>query len=394
MLQHSNIANKLMREARSRLTSFDIRANLVCMKSKRIQKRARRSTDARDREKTKPTRRSARWVTSKLLVLSGQLRKGLLLERTLNSVTQAAEDLTNSDQASLRLLDDSGKRLLTSARSGPSVHRRGAAPFQVGEGFIGWVVVHRQNATVNNPIRDPRFVSRNDQVWTPSAVMAVPLITGKKCIGVLSTARRKARPYRQRDMEFLMLVAHLSEPYLEIARLKRLNESDPLTLLHNRRHLQHRLPQEIQKSHRKLDPLAVAMLDLDKFKKINDTYGHDVGDEVLTELANRLNWASRSTDVVARWGGEEFLVILPKTSLEQAYIIAERLRKAVSLKPFSTTAGPLALTISIGVAQLEEDDDDMSIQRRVDEALYKAKRAGRNRVFKARRRRGRKKIDS
>ena len=261
----------------------------------------------------------------------------------------------------------------------------------MGEGFIGWVVVHRKTATINNPKRDPRFVWRKDQIWTPSAVMAVPLITGKKCIGVLSTARRDSKPYTERDLELLTLAAHISEPYLEIARLKRLNESDPLTLLHNRRHLQHRLPREIQKAHRQGIPLTIAMLDLDWFKKINDTYGHDVGDEVLSELSNRLRWASRSTDVVARWGGEEFLVIFPKTSLEQGYIIAERLREAVSLKPFNTSAGPLALTISIGLTELEENDDDITFQRRVDKALYKAKRSGRNRVVKSRRRRRRKK---
>ncbi len=348
--------------------------------------RTRRSTDKHMVSSSMPSRRSAGWITERLLELSEQLKRGLLLEKTLNSVTKAAEDLTKSDQASLRLLDDSGKRLLTSARSGPSVHRRGAAPFQVGEGFIGWVVVHKKTATINNPRRDPRFVWRKDQLWTPSAVMAVPLMIGKKCIGVLSTARKNSRPYTVRDMDLLTLAAHLSEPYLEIARLTRLNESDPLTLLHNRRHLQHRLPAEIQKSHRKHIPLTVIMLDLDRFKRINDTHGHDVGDEVLIELAHRLRWVCRSTDVVARWGGEEFLIILSKTSLEHGYKTAERLRQAVSLKPFLTSAGPLVLTISLGVAQLEQGDDDLALQRRVDKALYKAKRSGRNRVVKARRR--------
>ncbi len=338
----------------------------------------RRQSDRGRRRKAPPERRTVGWVTQRCLQLADDLRSGGVLERTLQRVTRAAEELTRSDQATLRLLDDSGRRMLTSARSGPSVHRRGNTPFRMGEGFLGWVVVHRQPALINSPRRDPRFVNRPGQLWTPGGVMAVPLLTGQACIGVLSVARRVARRYRERDLDLLRLVTQLSAPYLEIARLKRLNDSDPLTLLHNRRHLQDRLPREIQKAQRAGNPLTVAMMDLDRFKRVNDTHGHDVGDEVLLELADRLRHVSRASDVIVRWGGEEFFCIFPATSLSQAAQVADRMRLAVCTEPFTTSAGPLALTISLGVTALAEGDDGQAIERRADRALYRAKNAGRN----------------
>ena len=182
------------------------------------------------------------------------------------------------------------------------------------------------------------------------------------------------------DQDLLQLVAQLSVPYLEIARLKRLNDSDPLTLLHNRRHLQDRLPQEVYRARRSDEHLAVAMLDLDHFKRVNDTHGHDVGDEVLVELAERFRRTCRTSDVIARWGGEEFFVIFPQTTLSQATQVAERLREAAAEETIITTAGDLLVTLSVGVAVLEPDDEPASLEKRADQAMYRAKRAGRDRV--------------
>ena len=352
-------------------------------------KRTRRAGDVAARWKV-PRRRSLAWSTSLLVELGGDLRRARQLEAILQAVTRSSVRLTRSIQGTLRLLDDSGSRLLTSARTGPSVHRRGASAFRLGEGFIGWVVVHRKPAYTNHPASDPRFVARDSQVWTPSAVMAVPLLSGRNCIGVLSVSRKVGKPYRKLDLDLLHLVADLSVPHLEIARLKRLNESDHLTLLHNRRHLQDRLPVEIQRSRRSGRPLVVAMIDIDHFKRVNDTHGHDVGDEVLYEVADRLRLVSRSSDVVSRWGGEEFLSIFPDTNMRQGRLVAERVRKAITETHFSTSAGPLSLTVSLGICRLTTGDDAHSLVHRADQALYSAKRQGRNRVVAAKTRRKKK----
>jgi len=327
-----------------------------------------------------PTRRTLAAATSRLLKLGDDLSRVGELEATLQAVTRVALRLTRSLQGSLRLLDDTGSRLLTSARSGPSVHRRMAAPFRPDEGFLGWVVTQRKSAYTNNPAKDSRFVIRGGQRWTPSAILAVPLLAGRQCIGVLSVSRNDKKPYRELDLDLLRLVARLSEPHLEIARLKRLNESDALTLLHNRRHLMHRLPAEIQRARRARRPLAVAMMDLDRFKLVNDTHGHDVGDEVLAAVADRMRRVSRGSDVVCRWGGEEFLAIFPETDLKSASRIAERIRESVGDAPISTAAGALVVTVSIGVATLARDDDEHTVVKRADKNLYAAKRGGRNRV--------------
>ncbi len=350
-----------------------------------LSSKRRRKDDEVSRWKI-PRRRSLSWSTSLLAGLGDELQRARQLEAILQAITRTSVRLTRSLQGTLRLLDESGKRLLTSARTGPSVHRRGATAFRLGEGFIGWVVVHRQPAFTNNTASDPRFVSRAGQVWTPSAVMAVPLVSGRDCIGVLSVSRKKPRPYRKLDLDLLQLVAYLSVPHLEIARLKRLNESDPLTLLHNRRHIQERLPVEIQRSRRSGKPLVAAMIDIDRFKRVNDNHGHDVGDEVLCEVADRLRQVSRSSDVVCRWGGEEFLCIFPETNMRQGRPVAERIRRSIADTPFLTSAGPLQLTISLGICRLSSGDDAHSLLRRADQALYSAKRQGRNRVVAAKNR--------
>jgi two-component system cell cycle response regulator len=125
------------------------------------------------------------------------------------------------------------------------------------------------------------------------------------------------------------------------------------------------------------------MIDVDYFKSINDTHGHDVGDRVLQELASRIRDGLRALDIPCRTGGEEFIVVLPETEKSVALRIGERLRKIISAKPFNAGAKPGALniTVSIGVAAFEHADDDMEgLLKRVDEALYRAKREGRNRV--------------
>jgi two-component system cell cycle response regulator len=207
---------------------------------------------------------------------------------------------------------------------------------------------------------------------------------------VLSVSRKTRKPYRKLDLDLLRLVAGLSVPHLEIARLKRLNESDPLTLLHNRRHLQDRLPREIQRSRRSGRPLVVAMIDIDRFKRVNDTHGHDAGDEVLCDVADRLRRVSRNSDVVSRWGGEEFLCIFPDTNMRQGRLVAERARKAVADTPFPTSVGPLDLTVSLGICRLAPGDDAHSLVHRADQALYAAKRQGRNRVMAAKSKRKKK----
>lgn len=152
--------------------------------------------------------------------------------------------------------------------------------------------------------------------------------------------------------------------------------TDPLTGLANRRHLDDEAERLLAQAARYHHPLSLVLVDVDWFKSVNDRFGHDVGDEVLIEVVERLRHTVRDADVLGRWGGEEFLVLAPHTDHTAAYGLAERCRRAIAAAP--TAAGDL--TASFGVATAGSDDDLRAVHRRADLALYAAKRQGRNRV--------------
>jgi diguanylate cyclase (GGDEF)-like protein len=154
--------------------------------------------------------------------------------------------------------------------------------------------------------------------------------------------------------------------------------TDELTKLYNRRYFNERLAEAMSAARRHDYPLSLIMIDLDHFKVVNDNYGHSAGDQVLKAFADLLRDMIRAEDVAARWGGEEFIIILPHTLCEAAAALAERIRDAFENISRSTT--PIALSASFGVVQLRIGEDEDSLIRRADDALYCAKHEGRNRV--------------
>lgn len=156
---------------------------------------------------------------------------------------------------------------------------------------------------------------------------------------------------------------------------------DPLTGLNNRRFLQSYLPMGIERSRDESKPLSLLVADIDHFKRINDGWGHDAGDAVLRQFATRVRDSIRGSDLACRYGGEEFIVLMPDTGSDDARAIAERLRKAVSDQPFTIGGETLSVTISVGSATLLPLDDEESLIKRADRGLYAAKHEGRNRVI-------------
>jgi diguanylate cyclase (GGDEF)-like protein len=163
--------------------------------------------------------------------------------------------------------------------------------------------------------------------------------------------------------------------------MQRMAERDALTGLANRRRLRAAGEHEYRRARRFGHPIAALMLDLDHFKQVNDRHGHGAGDDVLREVARRIRAIVREIDVPARYGGEEFAVLLPETGLDTAREVAERIRRAVAETPIATRQGPLAVTLSAGVAVLDSGGGDLgTLLGAADAALYQAKAAGRNRV--------------
>lgn len=213
-------------------------------------------------------------------------------------------------------------------------------PFQVFRGEL------------EQPCKDGRTV------WTEATVSGIYSEDGR-FIGMLGVTR------------------DISERKLMEEEIRRLSITDKLTQSFNRLKLDETLEQQFESSKGGGVPFAIIILDIDHFKLVNDTYGHQVGDRVLIELVEALHDNVRAGDVVGRWGGEEFLIILPETTLADAAVLAERLRQAVAGHAFSTAG---QVTISLGVSAFTTDSSPESIVSRADTALYQAKEKGRNRV--------------
>jgi diguanylate cyclase (GGDEF)-like protein len=170
---------------------------------------------------------------------------------------------------------------------------------------------------------------------------------------------------------------YVEERELMVQELRRLASTDGLTGIYNRSKIEQILTIEVLRARRYKHPLSVIIADIDHFKIVNDTYGHNVGDVVLTGIASMLKEHVREVDLVGRWGGEEFLVVCPETTVDGARKLAEKLRKKIEKHHFKDIG---IKTISMGVTQIEKDDWDEDMIKRADKNLYKAKRAGRNRV--------------
>jgi two-component system cell cycle response regulator len=189
------------------------------------------------------------------------------------------------------------------------------------------------------------------------------------------SARARTQIKRKRYTDFLRQNLDHS---LELA------VTDQLTGLHNRRYMETQLAALVKRASMGGEPVAALMIDIDHFKKINDSFGHDAGDEVLREFAVRLATNVRAVDLPCRYGGEEFTVIMPGTRLADAERIAERIRLHVAGSPFRVAGGKelLTVTISVGVASTVTDlDTPETLLKRADGAVYEAKHAGRNRVI-------------
>src|SRR5215471_15995775 len=159
--------------------------------------------------------------------------------------------------------------------------------------------------------------------------------------------------------------------------------TDALTGLHNRRYMESHLAALAEQAASRGKPLALMMLDIDYFKSINDTYGHDAGDDVLREFAVRVRKSIRGIDLACRYGGEEFVIVMPETDLHVSGMIAERLRRAIAGEPFAINKGSkrITVTISVGLSTLEQKGEPVAdVLKRADTALYRAKHDGRNRV--------------
>jgi diguanylate cyclase (GGDEF)-like protein len=218
--------------------------------------------------------------------------------------------------------------------------------------------------------------------------LCVPLKVGERILGVINAENAQLHAFTEADETIMLTLAGQLAMAIDRIRaeteLNRLASVDELTGLYNRRSFFTIAERELKRDQYSRRMTCLIMLDIDHFKQVNDTFGHQVGDRVLKELANCCRRNLRESDLIGRYGGEEFSILLPGTHREGARMVAERLRADVEKCSLNNACGCPQITISVGVAQSNGDSHDLSaLLNKADKAMYAAKHLGRNRVVVA-----------
>jgi diguanylate cyclase (GGDEF)-like protein len=312
------------------------------------------------------------------------------LNRILAVILDTAIGTTRATAGAILVTADDNRQELQ-LRASRNLDERGGDPrlrIRVGKGISGTVAKRGEalrGAVAELPVAPLKGEPRAEQI------ISVPLRTGSGVLGVLNLYDRSdGRPFDHSDLETIQSFAGQAAVAVDNVLLhqeaQRLSVTDGLTGLGNFRFFQQTIAREVDRAARFGRPLAVLMLDLDHFKQVNDKHGHQVGDEVLVEVAERIRAEVREVDVVARYGGEEFVVVLPETGHDGATQLGERIWQRVRATPITTAAGALPITVSLGAAIYPENGDSAAaLIRAADKALYAAKRGGRDRWMLARR---------
>ena len=307
------------------------------------------------------------------------------LAEMLQTVVDGAARSIPAHQVSLQTVSLRERRIIHFVRGGEGRTRIAAVDFEeLWDGLGGWVLRNKEPviASAEDGRKEGALARRRAEQSGLGSRMVVPVRFRGKLFGVMQAFKQAGQPeFDRRDLELLGAMANQAAMAIENARLfdevHRLANTDELTGLPNRRDLFDRGQREIDRARRDSKPISALMLDIDKFKSVNDTYGHSVGDEVLREIARRMLEAVRDVDIVGRYGGEEFAVGLPGSDQEVAFSVAERIRTAISSRPIDTESGPLQIQASLGVASALEDGDDVGrLLDRADTAMYVAKQSG------------------
>jgi diguanylate cyclase (GGDEF)-like protein len=310
------------------------------------------------------------------------------LDVLCKTIVENVASMFAADRVSLALFDAHGQTLRIRAAIGFPLSAVNDIKIAPGESVIGSVYTKRKSLTVTD-VRTVALTHSHRNRYRTSSFVVAPLIHAGRCIGVLSvTDKRDRDTFSKAERTALSSVGALAAAALagalaatEVKRLEHVASVDALTGLLNRGYLDRRLQQEVARSQRESAELAVLIADIDDFKTINDTRGHAVGDSVLKGVGDIIRSAVRVFDVCARYGGDEFAVLMPNTDRASALACAERIRARTSKYLADTAAeGAPPVTISIGVAVAQPLDNPMTLIERADQAMYEAKNGGKDRV--------------
>ncbi|HHT9146981.1 MAG TPA: diguanylate cyclase [Candidatus Wunengus sp. YC61] len=317
-----------------------------------------------------------------------EIHSHIEIEHLLQNLINISRRIINAEMGCLVLLDEQGKNIKYFKISAPSQLESYQIQGQpTGKGLLGAVIKKGQTIRLDNIKDDARSIGLPPNHPPLRTLLGVPLAinSGTVCGGIFLANKDNDECFTLEDEEILLTITYQASVAIENARryghVQQLAITDGLTDLSNHKEFQRRLDENIEGSKRYHYTISLLMIDIDHFKKFNDTYGHQVGDQVLKIIADVIKSQVRTVDVCARYGGEEFVVIVRDDDTSHPLILAERIRSAVYSYPIKHDGIRSQLSVSIGVVCFPKDADNAEgLIKRADEALYVAKETGRNKV--------------
>ncbi len=313
----------------------------------------------------------------------------LELDRVLQLVMNRIKNLIKAEGWSLILLSEDEEELIFKRAEGIKEDEIEETRMEAGSGLAGWAVENREAAVINNPYEDERFSPSIDYLagFKTRSLLCVPLISRNKILGVVEIINKKGdEGFSTAEKNILKTLVKPAAIAIDNAQLfeetKELSIKDEITDLYNSRYFSEKLTQEVERARRYDSRISLIFMDIDDFKVVNDSYGHMVGSNTLTEVGGIIKNTIRDIDIGIRYGGDEFIVILPNTGLEGSKTLAERIRKRVEKHVFYTgEENEFSITISCGIATFPDTaEDEESIIRKADQAMYYVKEHGKNAV--------------
>jgi len=321
--------------------------------------------------------------------LGKALTSSLQLDQVLRTIMEKIDEFLRPDNWSLLLLDEAKQELYFELAVGTASTALKDVRVKMGQGIAGWVAAHGETVVVPDTSKDTRFFSQVDEKTKTEtqSIVAVPVKFRDTCLGVIELINCIGpEGFDSRDLKLLEALSDFAAIALENARhVKRIHEltiTDDCTTLYNARHMSFILETEIYRSQRYAYEFSLIFIDLDHFKQVNDTQGHLVGSRLLADIGNALKQHCRLIDFAFRYGGDEFVLLLPQTSKENATNVARRLHRLLREATWLSEDGlNIKLTASMGVASYPVDSRTKEgLLHLADEAMYLAKNTNRDSV--------------
>ncbi len=324
-----------------------------------------------------------------LVEIGKALTSCLDLREILGVIMEKVGQLLRPKTWSLLLVDEHTGDLTFEIAVSPAAERLKDIRLRKGEGIAGWVALHGEPLLIPNVARDERFAPKVDAVarFNTRSIVCVPLKSKNRILGVIELVNSlEESRFSEADLKILSTIADYAAIAIEnaryVERVRELVVTDDLTGLYNSRYLLDLLDYEIDRARRYGYPVSLVFLDLDFFKDVNDTYGHLVGSRLLAEVGRLIRGQIRKADVAIRYGGDEFVVVLPNTPKEGAVTMATHLRTRLRDQYFLEDEGyRIRLTASFGVATFPDDaETKLALIRMADRAMYRVKDSTRDGV--------------